>query len=280
MKTSLVFEKTENVLPLSLSELKLSLKQTEANGALPKSRPVEHFQFIENICEIADKANLKPTIEDIWVSKSDSKRVPILDPEKEGLLKSWLFQRLVCRINLASSYNENYNTSIGIGYNTQGMTLVMGTNVMVCSNMSIFGDNMLQTFGNNKILEYPKIMDLASEWIMGSAEKHVEDVGILEQMKTISLSSNGLKTIIGDLHTKAVWDAYFSREGEGGPLNITQVSVLSKNILKEHRGLPTTITLNEAYNICTNIVKPHNADITDIWQRSRALGNYFAGQLN
>ncbi len=279
MRENIVFEKKQNVIPITLEELKVSLKQTEANGALPKSRPVEHFQFIEDVMEIAAKNGLTPQLEDIWVSQSDSKRVPVLDPDKVGLLKSWLFQRLVCRINLPSTIDEQYNQSFGIGYNTKGMTLVVGTNVMVCQNMSIFGDQMIQTFGNNRIVDYTKIKSLTNDWFAKCMDKHATDVNILEEMKNVELSSEGLKTIIGDLQTMAVKDAYYPKDSEDSPLNIGQVSMLSKDIIKEYGTIPDALTLDSAYNICTNIVKPHRADINDIWQRSMLLGNYFAEKV-
>lgn len=276
------FEEKSNVIEISLQQLRQTSGLSDFDGKMPKTRSVEHFQLIDDLSEILDKNNLVPTVENIFVSKSDSKRIMKLDPDRLGLLPSWLFQRLVSRINVTSLGDEKSHTSIAIAYNTNGMSIAWGQNVRVCQNMNIFGDTIMYTYGSgsNKVQEYEKIKQIFNEWCLGAEAKRAFDLEVYKKMQEITLNKgNDIRQFIGDMHLDAVKTAYIDAKVHA-PLNIGQLSEFSKQYLNDF-GIPTPgvdiendfINLHDLYQVGTAILKPNKTDIVTIWDDVRNWGN-------
>ena len=239
--------------------------------------------------EILTKNNYLPEVENIFVSKSDSKRIMKLDPDKTGLLASWLFQRLVSRINIKSLGDEKSHTSIAIAYNTNGMSVAWGQNINVCQNMNIFGDTIMYTYGSgsSKVQEYEKIKQIFNEWCLSAEEKRAFDLEVYRKMQEITINKgSGIRQFIGDMHLDAVKTAYIDPR-INAPLNIGQLSEYSKQFLNDY-GNSTTgvddennfVTLHDLYQVGTSILKPNKTDIVSIWDDVRNWGNNLITKFN
>jgi len=281
MNNTIQFKDKENVMEVTLEQLSKTSGLSNYSGTLPKNRPVEHYQLIDDLSEIVRSNGYEPTLENIYVSKSDSHRIMVLDPNKEGLLPSWLFQRLVSRIHLKSLGDENSHTSIAIAYNTNGIAIAWGQNVNICQNMNIFGNNIMYTYGNGtgKVQEYEKIKQIFNEWCIQAEQKRLFDLEVYKKMNEITFNkAEQVRTFIGDLHLDAVATAYINT-GLNAPLNIGQLSEFSRTFLKEYPIDPNVepindfVTLHDLYQIGTSILKPHKADLVTIWEDVRNFGN-------
>lgn len=276
-RDAILFEDKENTKEISLKELKKTQSLSEYSGRLPNSRPLEAFALIEGVMEKCDKYNLHPSLEQIWVSKSDSKRIKVLDPDNVGSLQSWLFQRLVTRIHLNSSLsNEDNNSSIAIGYNTHGIQVAFGTNVRVCSNMSIFGNQLIATYsvGKKDKTPFEQFFNILEGWMQKAGEIRERDLGIFKLMEEYEMPANAMENMIGKLQMKAV-EANYIDATTIAPLNIGQVSTFSKNyLMRDNKSDP--YNLFQAYNCGTALLKAKTTDISTIWPDVLSLGNFCA----
>jgi hypothetical protein len=273
MRKVINFEK-DNCEVITLEELKETCSLSDYKGHKPKAKPLEHYELIETIITMLTINNLKFDMGDIYTSKSDTVRIMKLDPDKIGLLESWMFQRLVTKIDIHSN-DANYTPSIGIGYNINGMTIAVGTNVRVCSNMSIFGNKLIQSYGNNAIHELDKFKELVNTWITNIPEIHKTNLAIFEGLKEVSIDPViEMRNLIGDLEMDAVRAAYIDTKHPAA-LNIGQVSQLSKDIMLADLEGNKMFTAYELYNCCTSLLVPNRTDIANIWQDNATIGKYF-----
>jgi len=275
---TIIFEKDETVKALTLDELKKTCSITDAGGKLPQSRPLDHYQFIEEVQERLDKANLAYEMDPIWVAKSDSGRIPKLDPEKQGNIESWVFPRLVTRFQLLFGSNEKYNPAIAIGYNIKGLTLAVGTNTRICSNQSIFGNSLMQTWGKSGVA-FEKIFNVFNDWLSKYDEKFAKDVKFLDTMEQFQINCSDAQQMIGELHIEAAKNAYVQQSVEA-PFNVSQMTKLSTNLYNKHLSKSDELTLSDFYNVGTDLLKPKTTDIVDIWANNNMFSDYIVNKFN
>jgi hypothetical protein len=276
--TPIVFEAKENVKAISLSLLSNTQSLSEYDGKLPKTRPVEHFQLINDVCENIQAFGFTPVIDPIFVSSSDSKRIKALDVDQTSAAKSWLFQRLVTRVNIKELSDEISNTSIGIGYNTSGINIAWGANVHVCQNMSILGgQNYMSNYGSGKEPSLQAIFERFREWLRNANDRRAFDVEMIRKMQsTFVNATKAVPEFIGNLHMAAVRKAYVD-VSQPAPLNIGQMSDYSKEFLKLDSAIKQKeeVDLFTLFNIGTAILKPMKSDLTDLWKNNAEYGDFF-----
>lgn len=274
------------VMPIPLSILEQTQTLLEFNGRLPVHQPVKHYDFINTVGDIlSQKYSIQQ--EPIWVTNAEAKRIPILDPEKKGIPVSWLFQRLVTRINIMdNSFNDaETNTSIAIGFTEKGIQVAFGQNVKICTNQCIFGDRYLSTYGKNK-MPYDKMLEVIKEYAHSLSEIREKDLSILSDFRATPVDSNQVKALVGDVHLRAVRAAYFKQSSDDFPMNIGQVSSFSKSIGQRMPGIfeeesePVFSDLYELYNDGTQIFKPAYSDISTLWENVNNWGEYIKGYKN
>lgn len=274
---NILFEKDETVKELTLEQLKMTTSITDSGGKLPASRPIEHFQLIEEIQERLDKNMISYTADPIYVAKNDSGRIPVLDKEKTGVIESWVFPRLVTRLQLNFGNNNKYNPSIAIGYNLKGITIGMGVNTRICSNQSIFGNNLIQTWGKTSVA-FEKLFNVFNDWLSKYDHTFENNVKILDRMDGIFLNQSEMHELIGELQVEAVKNAYIN-PGSNVPFNISQMSLFSKNLYNKHLlDSGDKITVSDFYNVGTDILKPKTTDIVDIWANNNVFSDYIVSR--
>lgn len=275
---TIIFEKDESVKALTLDQLKQTCSIADAGGRLPNSRPLEHFQFIEDVIERLDRNNIQFEMDPIWVAKGDSGRIPKLDPEKKGNIESWVFPRLVTRLNMILGDNTRFNPSIAIGYNVKGLTLGMGVNTRICSNQSIFGNFLLQTWGKTSV-HFEKLFNVFNDWLSKYDETYIQNVNILNSMEKTTLNHVQINEMIGELQMEAVKNAYIN-PGLNTPFNISQMSNFSKNLYQSGTLEKSHPTVFDFYNVGTDLLKPKTTDIVDIWANNNIFSNYIVNRFN
>jgi len=273
---SIIFEKDEKIKEIQLKDLQRTQSLAEFNGNLPSNKPVEHYNFISELQEQLDKNNVEHTLDPIMVSKSHMKTIPFIQKQydNEHCIESYLFQRLISRIQLKGNYNNDLsNTSIGIGYDIRGITLAIGTNVHLCRNMCIMGmSNLSTTFGNNK-MPFDKLMKVFLQWISELSEQRTRDTEILQKMEDVDIvGKDAMAELIGNMELAAVNSAYINQK-ESSPLNITQVSDFAKRYITSERKDDIT-KLIDAYNIGTNILTHNKHNIENKWESIMNFSNF------
>ena len=283
----LVFKKDEKVKSLTLSELGATKSLLDCTAKLPKSRPITHHAFIEQIGEMLTKNNLTHNLSDITVAKNESNLFPTEEKKWKNALRQWIFGQLIATFQIDSPH-QAYNPAIAISYNSKGIDVAFGSNVAACRNMAIFGSDLCSTYGVKK-MPYEKMIEVLTKWMGETEEKFIETNKVLDKMIQIELPiDKAVPELIGNLHVEAVKQAYINTSTLA-PLNIGQVSDFTTRIVKHfdkestiskmeivQKGdeLLERISLYDLYNIGTNILT-HSPDNTkNKWERIQGFGNF------
>lgn len=278
---TLEFGKNEKTKILTLDQLKQTASLAEVSGKLPANKPVEHFQLIESISELLAKKNYDFNLDNIYVAEKESNTIPMLDKEKKKLLRSYIFRRMVTKINpTIGGFNfKGHKPTIAIGYTEAGIQVSFGINVNICANMCIFGGKIMMTYGNQR-MPFDKMMELTEKYIMTLPEISENDVAVLKAMRDIQIDRKEILENIGTLQINAVKSAYFKGDF---PLNISQVSQFSSGIIREipdfmEEENNKKMDLYDFYNTGTRILHPEKSDISTIWPAVSDWGDFISNQ--
>ena len=257
-----------------LETLKRTVRHQLSTGQLPKSRPVEHFQFLEAVAEMADKANLTPNLDSIYIAESKAKRINWLDKETPCPVENYLIERIATKMHLVSS-DPAKNMAVGIGFNERGISLAFGANIKVCSNMQVFGENLQTTYNNNKV-PYVEMLKNLEIWFnqFGDFERQTFDT--INQLETIDIDHEVISSTIGDLFTRAV--KANAGEKVEAPLNQLQVADMVRSMgLEMYQPQNTT-----AYHLLqwgTHHLKPNRSDLVTLNNTTVDFSNYVANRF-
>lgn len=257
-----------------LETLTRTVRHQLSTGQLPKSRPIEHFQFLETIAEMADKANLTPNLDSIYIAESKAKRINWIDKETPCPVENYLIERIATKLNLVSS-DPAKNMAIGIGFNERGISLAFGANIFVCSNMQVFGDNLQTTYNNNKV-PYSVMMQNLQNWFNEFGDIERQTFETINQLETIDIDHEVISSTIGDLFTRAVK----ANAGEKiqAPLNQLQVADMVRSMPLEMYQPENT----NAYHLLqwgTHYLKPTRADMVTLNNTTVDFSNFIANKF-
>ena len=294
------FEEEENVKDISLELLSQSLMITDAAGRPPKNRPIQSWELIQSITDMATAAKLNVEVAHIYVPKKDS--TPVIRKEEKELysqgdnipIGKWLFNKLAVLIKLHHPEDTDTVTALAASYHDKGIQIVWGQNVNICSNMCVFGGNTIYTFGDEK-MPFEKIQEILQKWIGEFEVKRALDLSIIKAMKDFVISEFGIEhfldAMVGRMYRNAVKCVYL---GSGRSVfNITQCSSFvqeMENKLIQYRQAiaefedpeadhPSNetrpvLTLWEIYNWGTEILKPENTDVANVYQVAVDWGKF------
>lgn len=274
------FEKGEKVANVPMSVLQESVQVKAANSNNPgPTRPLQSWELIIAIQEMLDKQGITHSLDPIWVEKRSAAR--ILTKEEEADFNEtntpankWLFDHVVTRINMP--VDEGMNPSIGISFNRKGIQVVWGTNVMVCQNMCVFGDNMISTYGFDKT-PFGKQMQLLEFWTQKMQERFDNDRQIIHGMQSTGLTPLQVTTLIGDLYQRAIEKAYVAKSKVISPINTATLSQITQEVIVKQDEVATVWDL---YNIGTNVIKPGHYNLEDVFPVNQQWSNYLLKEFS
>lgn len=267
---TLIFEKGENSKVISLEDLSRTLT-AEDFGQTKKT--VNHFDIIPQIEEMLKEAGLKLSDKEIIVSKSGLKILPKLDPNNESLIDAALVKNLIASFNIADYNNDEMNMKIGLSYNERGVAVAFGTNIKICSNMTIMGaKNMIYSYGPEKV-PFDKMIELIEKNIqeMDQSWKYYNEM--IEKLKGKVASPQELYTIVGKLHKLAVANSYINGVNSS-PLNIGETSNFTKELLLAGAFESEVSTLWDVFNVGTEVLTHSDMNIPSKWQSLAEFGNF------
>lgn len=279
---NIIFEEKEKVKTIDLETLRATASLAEHSGRLPASKPVEHHQFIDMVGDRLRGSNHLYRLDPIYVSKNESKRIMLLDTEKVGTPQSYLFERLITRLQITDPAlsTDHYNSAIAIGYTEKGLQVAFGTNVHICSNMSIFGSRYMSTYGPSK-LPFEKMIDLIEKYIQELPKIAEHDFQLFEKMNNIQLTDANIMNVLGKMQVNAVQNTYFAGQNNG--LNISQTTAFTKGLIADHADVlhDASLSLFDFYNIGTQILHPDRAyDTSSVWEDTAAWGNFVVNEFD
>ena len=274
---------TNKVEYLTLQELKSTID--ENNTSSKPFNGITHYALWDQLCELADKRNVKFEIDKIAVTDSKNRMFPgvsIFPKEEEiygrNALEAHLLRRVIGKISFPEYSDSEHGSGIAINFHQGGVELAYGNNVHVCSNLNIYGETHIATFGKNSI-PLLKMFDVYEDWLYKLSDFRENDIKVINMMKDMYVEK-GIATdnLIGKLMQEAVKTAYLDSTIVS-PLNIGQVSTFTKNLLKS--GIMASgghISVWELDNIATEIIKPGTMNSQDLLLQSAAIGKFFKNE--
>lgn len=271
----------DGLAELNLSTLQRSTSYELAKGGLPKNRPTEHYQLINDLSSlIKDNTKLTTELESIYATEKNSLRVMYKGDKDKCPVENYLIQRIFTKINIVEPNQKNINVAIALSYHEMGIDIAYGINVSVCKNLLIFGQNHLSTYGHNKI-PYNKVLDVIDDWLKRYEEKKQYDYNIVETLQKRKVKDKELFEILGKLIYQAERNNTYHQNGSS--LNVSQTLRLidNYNIKFIDTDKKRTITAFDLLQWGTNNLKPNQdgKDLTKIIDTSNKFSNFIVTEL-
>jgi len=276
MITNLKFLKDEHIKDMTIEDLKMTLTEEDLSGR--KSKIITHYDLIPKLENMLLEKGYTLGKNEIIVAKKGLRRLPKLDPTDEYVLDSILVKNLVSSFNISSLENEEMNMRIGLSYNDRGVALAFGTNIKVCSNMTIIGaKNMIYSYGPNKV-PFDKFMELAQKNINELDETFKFYNETIMSLKGKLATKDDLFNIIGKLEHLAVQNAYVDTK-IAAPLNIGETSSFTKELIKANAFGNEINTLWDVFNVGTAVLTHSELNVHNKWQSLAAFGNFMVDNI-
>jgi hypothetical protein len=277
-----VFPREVKAASIDLSLLAQSSMIRSAGSNNPgNTRPLQSWELIQNIQEMIDKAGHTFEQKDIWVQERSSTRIltnqemQVYKPDNTPI-ERWMFDHVLTKIDLAPAFHDNGKSpAIAVSFTKQGIKVAFGMNVHVCSNLCIYGDNYISTYGNNR-MPFAKQMDILQFWINMVEEKFQDDLRTTATMQMHEVDGVWVRETVGDLYMKAIAKAYPKTASKDlvSPVNTGQLSVMIQKMNVED-----VKSVWDFYNAGTAIIKENNMFLEDVLDVNIAWGKYLAEKV-
>ena len=267
------------VQEITLEQLKVTAD--ERTSSQNYMNGIAHHQLFERIAEIVSLGGLNFSVDKIYVADNKNKVLPGVTvlpfaQEKYGIgsLESHILRRVTGKISIHNLSDDESNGSLAVSFHQQGIQVAFGQNVKICSNMSIFGENLIYSYGSNS-MPIDKMFNVISDWVSNFDEMRNHDLDIMNKMKNILINPmEELPKLIGNLQIEAV-NAAYRKSNVVPPLNISQISQFTKGALDKVETLGDKMTsLWQLYNIATELHRPGQTDFPNMLPANKNFGNF------
>ncbi len=275
MIEQIVFEKDEKVKSIDFDTL-VSSSDYDRGKKFPKS----HYAILADVQNIMDQEGYDSEITDLFISKSGV----ILPKEREVAFRTDIetiydtrgvqITNLIAKINMKGELaDDNSSQSFAMSFNKNGIEVSFGTNVTVCSNMTIMGSGShLSNYGNDSI-DFDKMFEIIRLWIKTAKSRREKDLTLINNMKLITFT-NFLKEsreIIGHFNELLI------RDGNSAPLRQGRITEVHRGLLEGYdEALKNKESFNlwDMFNVFTQS-SSHQDVIENRIANSAAIGKYF-----
>jgi len=170
--------------------------------------------------------------------------------------------------------------AIGLAYNEKGISLAFGTNIRVCSNQNVFGENIMHTFGGDRKVPYDKMIEIFSKWMLEFNKYRDADYALIEKMKRTEIEGNAKQILYGKLIDAAVLQNIDSKMK--APLNITQTADFIRQSYSPEYAVPENrlATVWDMQQMGTAILKPKNTDMVALLETQNNFSNFIVNEFN
>ena len=275
----------------NMAMLKESANQQLARGGMPSYRPVMHHEFFTYISQhIEDKIG-DVTMSPIYVSGRHTTRVNFDGTAKDACpLSKLLIERCVVSItgNISTTLTlgesngdgiipTKLSPSVAISYNDKGISVAFGTKVWACSNMCIFGERSISTYGNRKV-SFDDLRDLVITYINQIETNFAKDVEKIKALSKIELDITKQKILESEILEHAL-EQNIKNSKKELILNITQSNAMTREVLIKRKKKPELLTGWDMFQAGTENLKEDNMDMIIAHETLERFGNYMLDKL-
>lgn len=265
-------------IDISLDQLRETRTFADAYGFMPKQFPIEHHGFITKILNMAEEAKASPSIGQILVSVKDMEKISPTEAEAKGLDKNdaenTRVKVIIGRIDLGNQYARKlWNLAIGFMYNEKGIEICIGTNISICSNLTIYGEaKHYKNYGAGSVT-VPEMFQHIEEWLQNLEGIDLNNSELLERMDAVEIDwKRHGNEFIGQCLREAVRKNY--HKGESFPLTMGQVNKMTSYIIGEEQNENTAPTLYLLYNAGTYVLT-HSDDLQGKFSNIKEFTHWF-----
>lgn len=270
---------TNKVEIMDLSTLKRTHMEDDYEGN--PLRGLYHFQAIENVIDICNKYNLNFDVEEIFAAHNNSKHLPgvtVLKREEiahgEKSVMAHILRRIFTTIRINDYETDELTTTIVLTYHQDGIQAAIGPCVKACHNQCILSaERIVSNYGKNKV-STEQLFGTVDEWLSQFETQMTEDRERIKRLKNTSINQQEVYTYIGLLTALRVAhdssDETLSARVENYPLNQSQISAFTEDVLKKMKGRDT-ISAWDMYNIATEYYKPEKTSIPSLVHQNVAF---------
>jgi len=278
-KQQILIEDNQKVVELTFDQLKQTRTFADAHGIMPRQFPIEHHVFIQKLLDMGNSVGAEPVVAQILCSVKNIERISKTEAESKGLdqndAENTSIKVLIGRIDLGNKFARKlWNLSIGFMYHEKGIEVAIGTNIAICSNMTIFGDTThYRNHGRNGI-EMSEMFKEIENWFGNLESFEFANSELLERMEAIPIDwEHDCNLFLGDCLRRTVAKNY--HKGDPFAMTTGQVSKMASYIIgKENDELHQEPTLYHMYNAATFILT-HNDDLTNRFADIKAFTEWF-----
>jgi len=269
MIEQIIFHKGQKTIPIDLETLERT-RDYERGNKFPES----HHELIRSILNLITNEGLTAEVTDLFVAKTQG----MYPKDKEIAFRTDIntkydtrgvdIENLVAKINFTGELaNDESCQSIALSYNKSGIEVSFGTNISVCSNMNIFGENYLSNHGSDSI-NFKKMVELIRLWVKTARATRERDLQLLEKMKSVTFTNylKEIREIIGHFNEMLILNP------NSAPLRQARITDVHRALLNGYTGGGRN--LYQIYQDFTNI-SSHQDVIENRVKNTAEIGRYF-----
>jgi hypothetical protein len=279
MLEQIVFDTREKTMSIDLDTL-VNSSDYDRGKKFPKS----HHEILSEVQKIMTEEGYENKLSELYISKSGV----ILPKEREVAFRTDIntiydtrgvhITNLVAKINMGGILSDSESSqSFALSYNKNGIEVSFGTNINICSNMTIFGHGHLKNFGTNGI-EFDKMFEIIRLWIKTSEERRKVDLEIIEKMKLITFTDflKESREIIGHFNEMLI------RDGNTAPLRQGRITDVHRALLTQY---DKAVQFGENFNLWNMFnafteASSHQDVLENVIGNSAAIGQFFVDKYN
>jgi len=273
-----LFNKKERFEVLTLDELH-QVNIPLADIQRSRTTPVAHYELIEDLMRILTDAGQEPVLDHIYVTNQGGS-TPLRNIEEQyggikNILPAWILKKITGKIFIPRLDDPEMKCCVAFAYHDKGIDVAFGHDVRDCSNMCIYGSNILHTWGKTQNVDYKRMLEIIADWSKNLDKMHERDLAIIKAMMTIKVTSDEMLRFIGKL--LALANASNAGENVVAPLNVTQVSEMTRGLLNDE-GIELfdsaeEVSLWRFFNAITFVMKVGSSDVTTLLTDVTEIGN-------
>ena len=268
-----------NVEVMTLDTLRRTHKENDIYGNPVKG--IYHYEVIERMTDICKKYNLNYEVEEIFAAQNKNKAQPgvvvlpqVEEKYGENAVEAHVLRRVYATIRIKNWETDELTTTLVVAFHQDGIQAAIGPCVLVCHNQCILSpERSVSNYGKDKVTT-EELFGRVDGWLSNFEEQMNEDRERIRRLKEKKISAVEMYAYIGLLTALRVShdssDKRFSSKVETYPLNQSQISVFTEDLLKlaEEK---QTLTAWDVYNCATELYKPGKTDLPAMIPQNGAL---------
>ena len=274
MQNELVFDEKQNVMKIDLETLESTADYVGSN-----KHERSHHAIIREMVDDLNGRGYVAKLDELYIAKPGVIYPTQREVDTKGYLASTVDTRgvivknLIAKINLGGDLaNDVNNASIAIAYNNSGIAMSAGTNIGICSNMNIFGGNLMQNYGKTQ-MPLMRMMEIMATWIQNMQQIRERDLFILDGLSSINISGmSEIDEAIGQLHR--LCEMQKDNKDIVSPMSHSRIHELQRGMLDHFDKGVLMATAYDFYQAATQVTT-HQSTLDNRMINTSSIGTYF-----